>query len=398
VFNITTRILICGKPAKTVKLVEILCYILPGISPFNFTKMYKDKTYWKATRIALISAPLFGLLGAAPIFSFNRFDFSSIIRSFFVITSVTLMVWAINIILLWLSNRLNFMRRDWFRYTLSIVACILIFLLASQLVPMRAPAMPTEFIKNLPGNFPPQGFPRPIMFLMPLIQMMSINLVIIFLLENLVLRDKKRIIEEENSTLRIFNLEAKHNQLKQQLHPHFLFNSLSTLRSLIKRSPQQAEEYLEKLSELLRFSINSDSQTVVGLDEELERTEIYLTMQQVRFGNALNFTIDIPAEMKGTGKVPVYSVQLLAENAIKHNVLTASRPLVILIRPGKEKDAIAVENNIQPKLHVEDGRRVGLSNLAERYRLLNNREINIDQTDGKFIVTIKVIDNESSNS
>ena len=228
--------------------------------------------------------------------------------------------------------------------------------------------------------------------------MISINLVIIFLLEILVLKDKKRIVEEENSTLRMFNLEAKHSQLKQQLHPHFLFNSLSTLRSLIKRSPQQAEEYLEKLSELLRFSINSDSHTVIGLDEELELTEIYLKMQQVRFGNALNFIIDIPPEMRGVGKVPIYSVQLLVENAIKHNVLTASQPLEILIIPGKENDSISIENNIQPKLTIEGGRGVGLSNLAERYRLLNNEAINIDRTDDRFIVTIKVINNESRNS
>ncbi|MGZ8525366.1 MAG: sensor histidine kinase, partial [Chitinophagaceae bacterium] len=317
--------------------------------------MDKEKTYWKATRIALITAPLFGLLGAAPILDFTRFDFSRVIRSFFIIASFTLIVWAVNIILLWLSNRLKFRGKDWLRYTLSITVCIVIFLLVSQLVPMRRPAITPEFIKNLPKGFPAGGYLRPIRFLMPMIQMMSINLVIIFLLEILVLKGKKRVIEEENSTLRMFNLEAKHSQLKQQLHPHFLFNSLSTLRSLIKRSPQQAEEYLEKLSELLRFSINSDSQTVVGLDEELELTEIYLTMQQVRFGNTLNFTIDIPAEMKVAGKVPIYSVQLLVENAIKHNVLTASQPLNILIRPGKEKDTISIENNIQPKLHIEDG-------------------------------------------
>ena len=357
--------------------------------------MDKDKTYWKATRIALITAPLFGLLGAVPIFDFNRFDFSWIIRSFFIITSITLIVWAVNIILLWLSNHLKSRGRDWLRYTFSIVVCILVFLLASQLVPMGRPTIPAEFIKNLPKGFTAGGFPRPIRFLIPMIQMMSINLVIIFLLEILVLKDKKRIVEEENSMLRMFNLEAKHSQLKQQLHPHFLFNSLSTLRSLIKRSPQQAEEYLEKLSELLRFSINSDKQTVIGLNEELELTEIYLNMQQVRFGNALNFTIAIPSEMQGVGKVPIYSVQLLVENAIKHNGLTASQPLKILIRPGKEKDTISIENNIQPKLHIEDGRGVGLSNLAERYRLLNNGEINIDRTNDKFIVTIKVINNES---
>ena len=360
--------------------------------------MEKEKTYWKATRIALITAPLFGLLGAAPIFDFYRYDYSSFVKSFVIITSFNLIVWAVNIILLWLSNRLKFRGRDWLRYTLSIVICILIFLLVIQLIPMRSPEISPEFIKNLPKDFAAGGFPGSIRFLMPMIQMTSINLVIIFLLEILVLRDKKRIIEEENSTLRMFNLEAKHSQLKQQLHPHFLFNSLSTLRSLIKRSPQQAEEYLEKLSELLRFSINSDSHTVIGLDEELKLTEIYLNMQQVRFGNALNFTIDIPSEMQGVGKVPIYSVQLLVENAIKHNVLTASQPLKILITPGQEKDTLSVENNVQPKLPIEDGRGVGLSNLAERYRLLNNGSINIDRTDDRFIVTIKVINNESRNS
>lgn len=348
--------------------------------------------------MALMTAPLFGLLGAAPILEFNKVDFSRITTSFFRITSVTLVIWFVNIGLLWLSYRLKFRGRDWLRYITSTVVCVLVFLLATQLIPIRRPEMPAEFIKNLPKDFPIGRFPRPTRLLMPLIQTISINLVIIVLLEILVLRDKKRIIEEENSRLRMFNLEAKHSLLKQQLHPHFLFNSLSTLGSLIKRSPQQAEEYLEKLSELLRFSINSDSQTVVGLREELELTENYLSMQQVRFGNALNFTIDIPYKIKITGKVPIYSVQLLVENAIKHNILTTAKPLKIVIKSGKENNTISIENNLQPKLHVEDGSGVGLSNLAERYRLLHNEELNIDRTNEKFIVTIKVLENESCNS
>lgn len=353
--------------------------------------MDKEIPYLKAARMALITAPLFGLLGAAPIMDFNKFDLSRITGSFFIVASLTLIIWAINIGLLWWSNRLEFREKDWLRYIASTVICVFAFLLISQLIPMKRPEMPTEFIKNFSKDFPPGEFPRPIRLLMPLIQTMSINLVIIVLLEILVLKDKKRIIEEENSKLRMFNLEAKHSQLKQQLHPHFLFNSLSTLGSLIKRSPQQAEGYLEKLSELLRFSINSDSQTVIGLREELELAENYLNMQQVRFGNALDFTIDISHEMKFTGKVPVYSVQLLIENAIKHNILTTSQPLKIVIKPGKENNTISVENNSQPKLHIEDGSGVGLTNLAERYRLLNNEEINIDRSNGKFIVTIKVL-------
>jgi len=360
--------------------------------------MDKEIPYLKAARMALITTLLFGLLGAAPIFDFNKIDLGRITSGFFIITSITLISWAVNIGLLWLSNRLKFSGKDWLRYIISTAVCVLVFLLVTQLIPMRRPEIPAEFIKNVPKDFSMGASPRPMRFLMPLIQTMSINLVIIVLLEILVLRDKKRIIEEENSRLRMFNLEAKHSQLKQQLHPHFLFNSLSTLGSLIKRSPQQAEEYLEKLSELLRFSINSDSQTVVGLGEELELSENYLNMQQVRFGNALHFTIDIPHEMKFTGKVPIYSVQLLVENAIKHNILTTSQPLHIVIKAGKKNGTISIENNLQPKLHIEDGSGVGLSNLAERYRLLNNEEINIDKANDKFIVTIKVLQNESCNN
>jgi two-component system LytT family sensor kinase len=360
--------------------------------------MDKEIPYLKTVRMALITAPLFGLLGAAPILDFNRIDLNRITTSFSIITSITLIIWSVNIVLLWFSNRLKFSGRDWLRYVVSTSVCVLVFLLVTQFIPMKRPEMPAEFIKNFPKDFPRGGTPRPMRLLMPLIQTISINLVIIVLLEILRLRDKKRIIEEENSRLRMFNLEAKHSLLKQQLHPHFLFNSLSTLSSLIKRSPQQAEEYLEKLCELLRFSINSDSQTVVGLEEELELTENYLNMQQVRFGNALNFIIDIPHEMKFTGKVPIYSVQLLVENAIKHNILTTSQPLKIVIKPGIKNNTISIENNSQPKLHIEDGSGVGLSNLAERYRLLNNEEINIDRTNDKFIVTIKVLENESCDS
>jgi two-component system, LytTR family, sensor kinase len=360
--------------------------------------MNKGIPYLKAIRMALITAPLFGLFGAAPVLEFNNIELNRITTGFLVITSVTLVIWAVNIGLLCLTNRFNFRGKDWVRYIASASACILIFLLASQLIPIKRAGMPIELTRDLPKDFLPRGFPKRLGILMPLIQAMSINLVIIVLLEMMLLRDKKRMIEEENAKLRMFNLEAKHSQLKQQLHPHFLFNSLSTLRSLIKRSPEQAEEYLEKLSELLRFSINSDSQTVIRLGEEIELTTNYLTMQQVRFGNALNFTINIPSDMRVNGKVPVYSIQLLVENAIKHNILTTAQPLYIVIKGDKKTRTITIENNLQSKLHVEDVSGVGLSNLAERYRLLNNEEISINKTSDKFIVTIKVLENESSNS
>ena len=192
------------------------------------------------------------------------------------------------------------------------------------------------------------------------------------------------------------NLEAKHSQLKQQLQPHFLFNSLNVLKSLIKRFPEQAEDYLEKLSEFLRFSINANMQTLIPLKEELELVTNYLHMQQVRFGNALNFNINIPSSLQG--KVPVYSLQLLAENAIKHNVLTNANPLNIFINGNKEKKIISLSNNLQPKSTIDETNGVGLTNLSERYKLLGNYDISIIKTDNEFTVAIKVLENESSNN
>jgi two-component system, LytTR family, sensor kinase len=298
---------------------------------------------------------------------------------------------------LWLSTYFNFGGKDLLRYIISAAICtFIIYLFANQIMPVRG-EVPIEFTKDFPKNFP-RATQQPLGFLMPLIQSQSINFVIIIVMEILVLRERKRKVEDENARLRMINLEAKHSQLKQQLHPHFLFNSLSTLRSLIKRSPEQAEEYLVKLSELLRFSINSDGQTLVVLGEELELTTTYLNMQQVRFGNALNFTIDISSDMQLNGKVPAYSIQLLVENAIKHNILTIAQPLHISIRGDKKSKTISIENNLQAKLQIEEGSGVGLSNLAERYRLLNNEKISIDSTNQKFKVTIKVLENESNNN
>ena len=193
------------------------------------------------------------------------------------------------------------------------------------------------------------------------------------------------------------NLEAKHNLLKQQLHPHFLFNSLSTLNSLIKRSPIDAEQYLLKLSELLRFSTSTNAQALITINEELELCKNYLNMQQVRFGKALIFTIDMPIEMTQAGKIPVYSIQLLVENAIKHNSLTVETPLFIKITGDQYLKSIKVSNNLQEKLNLVEEQGIGLANLKERYNLLCDDGITINKSGYEFTVIIKVIEDENCN-
>jgi two-component system LytT family sensor kinase len=191
-------------------------------------------------------------------------------------------------------------------------------------------------------------------------------------------------------------------RLMQQVQPHFLFNSLSALKSLIGHSPEQAGEYLVRLSGFLRASMSSHAMSVVLVGRELELCVDYLEMQQIRFGEALLFSIDVPAMVREREYVPVFSLQLLIENAIKHNVLTRERPLSI--RVAYVDGVIRVVNNLQKMpgaggLVGEAGAAggTGLENLRERYGALTGDPVLIEEGQHEFSVTIKVFDYEGSD-
>lgn len=136
-------------------------------------------------------------------------------------------------------------------------------------------------------------------------------------------------MQAENVQLQMRSLEAQHEKLKNQLHPHFLFNSLSALKSLIHRDPVLAEQYLVKLSGFLRFTISHNEQNIVSLQDELKFCVDYLEMQKIRFGGALQYAVGVPLELLPETFVPVFSLQLVLENAIKHNLLTQDSPLCV---------------------------------------------------------------------
>lgn len=352
--------------------------------------MQQDIPYLRLAKLAIMTAPLFGILGAVPAFEMDIPGHSRIASGFLLLLGISLLYWFMNILLLLLFSRAGFRGTLFLRYgisiTLSIIAGMLIFhwYFISKPLPVST-QLPTVVFMVEP--LPLRG-PR---LSMPAIQALSINIIILVLLEMTMLKIRKQQVEHENDRLRLANLEARHNQLKQQLHPHFLFNSLNTLKTLIHKKPEVAEEYLIRLSDLLRFSIYANKEEVVAVNKELELCINYLQMQRVRFGNALDFEITVTEPIRSTGKLPVYSIQLLVENAIKHNSLTTQQPLYIRISGDNIIGRITVRNNLQPRLSVEDGNGVGLSNLAERYRLLGKPGPEIIREDGEFSVTLKVI-------
>lgn len=197
-------------------------------------------------------------------------------------------------------------------------------------------------------------------------------------------------MKTENAELKMKSLEAQHEKLKHQLHPHFLFNSLTALKSLIRKDPQLAENYLVKLSEFLRFSISHNEQNVVPMKEELKFSLYYLEMQKIRFRNALVYTVDIPDDQLTNASLPVFSLQLALENAIKHNRLTQEQPLCIVMR-YLEPGWLLVENNVYQKLNADPGSGIGLKNLSDRYKLLIQEDIKVDNDSDFFRVYLKII-------
>ncbi len=227
-------------------------------------------------------------------------------------------------------------------------------------------------------------------FLYPVLPGFAINTMIVVTIEMILSKYEEARIKLENAKLKMVSLQAQHEKLKHQLHPHFLFNSLNALKTLIKKNPVQAENYLIKLSEFLRFSISHNEQNFVCLREELRFSLYYLEMQKTRFPDCLFYSIDIPDEIVATGKLPAFSLQLLLENAIKHNALTNEFPLHIRIR-HITGNHLVVENNMTPRLITEPGAGLGLKNLSERYLLLAQEDIQIKTNHDCFQVCLKIL-------
>jgi len=212
---------------------------------------------------------------------------------------------------------------------------------------------------------------------------------LVHLLHNFILLNHlKTQTELELSYLRSANAETTNQLLRQQVQPHFLFNALNVLKSLIKQNPKTAEAYLLRLSDFLRMSFAQNKKDVATVREEIKLCRDYLEMQKMRFGEALEYTVDVPEEcMNGT--LPFFSLQPLAENALKHNKLTEENPLHIRI--SSLGGFIKVENNLQRTSSVEGSTGNGLSNLSERYRLLSGDSIQIRDDVKVFSVALKIM-------
>ena len=183
--------------------------------------------------------------------------------------------------------------------------------------------------------------------------------------------------------------QFRYMKLKQQVNPHFLFNSLNILDCLVcEQRTEQASAYIHKLAGIYRYMLQNEEETLVRLREEMAFVGMYVDLLQVRFPEGFRVETDIPDEAMNRHVLPC-SVQLLIENAIKHNSVGADRPLVIRIVAGA--GAVTVSNNLQLKVSGTTSTRVGLNYIRQQYLDLSGIPIGIRRTDTEYCVTLPLL-------
>ena len=193
--------------------------------------------------------------------------------------------------------------------------------------------------------------------------------------------------QHEIEVLRQAQSASEYQALVEQVNPHFLFNNLSVLKSLILFDKDKAVDFTQNFTDIYRYVLQSKDKDVVRLAEELVFIESYLALHKERIGNGLQVSIDIDDEAKNKSIIPM-GLQILVENALKHNIASKSEPLTITITT--QNDALVVTNNLNKKETVYSTHK-GLDNVIKRYEVLTDKKVIIQRTTTQFIVSLPLI-------
>ncbi len=321
--------------------------------------------YKKLFQYALLSSPILAVYGIAPLYILEKIEFNFFLVLIVGLTLIAFLFWTGNIFILKKTKNAKPLR-----YILSYAMTFLF-----SVIPI--------LVHSIVGYRPDLEFS----VLYKLLTTLAINSIILIISNSILLQYEKENADLEIQALKINNLEAQKQMLMQQLQPHFLFNALNTLKSLISENALIAEDYTVRLSEFLRYSIQAQAYELVSLEEELKFTKDYIDLQKVRFNEALMYQIDIDNGFF-TKKIPVFALQTLVENAIKHNAFTERKPLFIQI--SIEDNRIKVQNNKLPKKQ-QDVLGTGLQNLNQRYQLIADLNIKIVETKDNFTVFLNLL-------
>ena len=194
----------------------------------------------------------------------------------------------------------------------------------------------------------------------------------------------------ETELLKQANLQSQFDSLKNQVNPHFLFNSLNSLSSLVEEDKEQAVSFIAELSSVYRYLLQSNERELTTLQSELDFIKAYFFLLRTRFRQGVDLLIEVPDGMRER-LLPPLTLQMLVENAVKHNVISVSRPLLVRITATAD-GWLHVVNNLQRKIQQVPGSGLGLVNITEKFRLLKQPQPQINETATEFRVSIPLMD------
>jgi len=192
----------------------------------------------------------------------------------------------------------------------------------------------------------------------------------------------------ESERLKKESLISQLELLKNQISPHFLFNSLNALITLVPEDPKLSVLFIQRLSNVYRHVLNYNEKNLIDLETELKFLDDYVFLNKMRFGDNLRIVYQLPADLESVKVIP-FTLQMLVENAIKHNIVSGKKPLTISI--SKAGNFIVVKNNLQVKTSGVESMGTGLQNITNRYELLTNKRVEVIAGAAEFSVSLPLI-------
>ena len=320
----------------------------------------------KLLRTALFTSPLLAFYGAFPAYLFEWIAERDFLILLAVVNIQLLFFWGVSS---WVLLRFS-EREAWQRLLISLGIVSIVRL---PLALLRPDLPLIEFLENNPAY--------------PILNVIVVHVFIWIIIESIWSNEQKRQALTKVDQLAIENLQAQKQSLIQQLQPHFLFNALSVLKSLIDTDQSKATNYTVQLSNFLRYTINADTNELVSFQQELQFTQDYIELQKVRFNNRFDYQIELPNHTDHY-RIPIFALQTTVENIFKHNVFSAGKPLLFTI--VIKDDTLVVQNELYPKKGSSNSG-TGLQNLNKRYELIANKGINFTQTATHYTVRLPLI-------
>lgn len=329
----------------------------------------KKRKFWYISIVVIISFTLIlymiEFLTVKPVFNITSFSLNYVISLPFLLLSL-----IINSCVGIIANRTISRKQPVF--VRIIVNGVLAVLVAGILV----------IIGNLPFISDMAEFVKTVAFWKSVVAMTLLNIILLAAVDYMIQAVANRNLQKENAIL-------QYRQLKSQINPHFLFNSLNVLVSTINKDRDAAVEYTKKLSAVYRYVLTQDLQDTVTLKEEMDFIDNYTGILRARFDKGLEFRFDInPDDMLKS--IPPMSLQLLIENAVKHNaVLPDDDPLVINISTAHS--FLIVSNNLKPRVSCNNGIGIGLKNLSKKYEIIAGTDISVLKDSNTFTVKLPLL-------